>query len=411
MPQPPHVAILGTGPTGLEAALAAAERGFPFTLYEAGPAPAAAVAAWGHVNLFTPWDLDVSPRARRRLAAAGQAPPTGEACPTGRELVERVLAPLAALPEIAPRLRLATRVVEVSRDGLVKSDEIGTGRRRERPFRLLVENAAGARGERIERADVVLDCTGTWDHPNRLGDGGIPAPGERAVEAAGDDLVRHLPDLAADPDGWAGKTVLLVGAGHSAQTAARDLAAFAEVHPGTRVIWALRSEHPTWGRVDDDPLPERARLADAAAALAAGSSPAVVPRRGVVVEALSRANGRLCVDLRPSPAGNGTTSPVTVDRVLSLTGYVGDHRLYRQLQVHECYATSGPMKLAAALLGEAGGDCLAQTSHGAETLVNPEPDFFLLGSKSYGRNTTFLMRVGWQQVEEVFGLLGAAAHG
>ena len=95
-----------------------------------------------------------------------------------------------------------------------------------------------------------------------------------------------------------------------------------------------------------------------------------------------------------------------VDRILSLTGYVGDHRLYRQLQVHECYATSGPMKLAAALLGAGSDDCLTQESHGADTLVNPEPGFFLLGSKSYGRNPTFLMRVGWQQVEEVFGLLG-----
>ena len=73
--------------------------------------------------------------------------------------------------------------------------------------------------------------------------------------------------------------------------------------------------------------------------------------------------------------------------------------------MHECYATSGPMKLAAALLGEGSADCLAQTSHGADTLVNPEPGFFILGSKSYGRNTTFLLRVGWDQVEEVFGLL------
>jgi hypothetical protein len=29
----------------------------------------------------------------------------------------------------------------------------------------------------------------------------------------------------------------------------------------------------------------------------------------------------------------------------------------------------------------------------------------LLGAKSYGRNNTFLLRVGWQQVEEVLALL------
>jgi hypothetical protein len=221
-----------------------------------------------------------------------------------------------------------------------------------------------------------------------------------------------VPDFAAEEEEWAGRTVLLAGAGHSAQTAARDLAALAARRPGTRVVWALREEEPSWGRVEDDPLAERARLADDAAALAAGASPAVEVRRGVVVEALEpAAGGRLRVTLRrrgENGAGPGATETVEVDRVLSLTGYVGDHRLYRQLQVHECYATSGPMNLSAALLGAAGGDCLAQTSHGAAALVNPEPGFFLLGSKSYGRNTTFLMRNGWAQVDEVFGLLEAA---
>lgn len=408
--RPPHLAILGAGPVGLEAALAAAERGWSFTLYEAAARPAASIAAWGHVRLFSPWDLDASPRARARLAAAGRPVPEGDECPTGAELVELLLAPLAALPEIAPYLVTGARVVEVSRDGLVKSDEIGTGRRAERPFRLLIEDAATG-AERIERADFVLDCTGTWARPNRLGDGGISAPGERAAEAAG-RIDRHPPDLS-DPAvaaRWAGRTVLVAGAGHSAQTALRDLAELAEREPGTRVIWALRSETPTWGRVAGDPLPERARLADAAEALAGGSSPAVEARRGVVVESLEPAGERLRVTLRRrtgNGAGPGATETVGVDRVLSLTGYVGDDRLYRQLQVHECYATSGPMKLAAALLGAAAGDCLAQPAHGADVLVNPEPGFYLLGSKSYGRNATFLMRAGWQQVDDVLGLIAA----
>ena len=126
--------------------------------------------------------------------------------------------------------------------------------------------------------------------------------------------------------------------------------------------------------------------------------------RGVVVESLSPLNGGYQVTLRRKDGGR---ERLVVDRILSLTGSVGDHSLYRQLQVHECYATSGPMKLAAALLGSTGGDCLTQESHGADTLVNPEPNFFILGSKSYGRNNTFLMRVGWQQVDEVFSLLTA----
>jgi hypothetical protein len=403
----PHIAILGSGPTGLEAALAAAESGFPFTVYEAAPEVAGNVRAWGHVRLFTPWELNVSPRMRRHLAAAGIEPPDGAQspndCPTGRELVEKLLAPLAGLPSIAPHLRLGTRVLAIGREGLLKHEEIATPERGRRPFRLLLAGPDGR--EWTENAAIVIDATGTYGNPNRLGDGGIPAPGERSLE--GDGAIRRtIPDFQREAADWAGKTVLLAGAGHSAQTAARDLAALAQDAPGTRVIWALRGGAPSWGTHEGDPLPERARLAADAEALASGASPAVEARRGVAVEELSRPNGRLRVVLRNGSGGEGSEE-VLVDRILALTGYVGDHDLYRQLQVHECYATCGPIKLSAALLGAAGGDCLTQTSHGVETLTNPEPGLYILGIKSYGRNNTFLMRVGWDQVAEVFGALGS----
>lgn len=398
MSRTPRLAILGAGPIGLEAAAAAVENSWPFTVYEAAPEVAAHVRAWGHVRLFTPWDLNASPRTRRMLADAGAPVPEGEACPSGRELVDRVLEPLAALPSIADNLRRDARVVAVSREGLLKSDAIGDpDTRRRHPFRLLVEAADGE--ESVEHADVVLDCTGSYGNPNTLGDGGIPAPGERRL---GERIRRTTPDLEAEAESWAGHTVLLAGAGHSAQTAARDFAEFAERHPGARLLWAVRSQTPGWGRVADDPLPERAALADGSDDLASGASPAVELLRGRIVEAVAPAGDRVAVTLRN---GDETAETVEVDRILSLTGYVGDHTLYRQLQVHECYATSGPMKLAAALLGDASGDCLQQVSHGANSLTSPEPDFFLLGVKSYGRNPTFLLRTGWQQVDEVFGLL------
>lgn len=387
----PRIAILGAGPIGLEAALAAVEGGYPFTVYEAAPAVGGNVRSWGHVRMFTPWDLNVSPRMRSRLDDA----PAGADCPTGQELAARLLEPLAGLPEIAPNLRLGTRALGIGREGLLKHEEIANAERARRPFRILLSD--GGR-EWTERADVVIDATGTYDHPNSLGDAGIPAPGERVLNG---EIRRQIPDFAREVQEWAGKTVLLAGAGHSAQTAVRELASLAQDAPGTRIVWVLRTPEPGWGTHDGDPLRERARLAADARALAGGASPAVEVRRGMAIEELARPNGKIEVTLR-----NGSGSErVAVDRVLSLTGFVGDHELYRQLQVHECYATCGPIKLSAALLGAAAGDCLAQTSHGAETLMNPEPGFFILGIKSYGRNNTFLMRVGWEQVSEVFDAL------
>jgi hypothetical protein len=175
--------------------------------------------------------------------------------------------------------------------------------------------------------------------------------------------------------------------------------------PSTEVVWVVRDAEPTWGAVADDPLPARASLAAEAERLAAGGQPGVTVRTGVAVEGLARADGRIRVTLCSSGDHLGTHEDVVVDRILALTGYVGDHGLYRQLQVHECYATAAPIELSAALLGAAGGDCLDQVSHGPDVLRNPEPNFFILGMKSYGRVNQFLLRVGWDQVSDVFSLL------
>jgi hypothetical protein len=417
--QQPRVAVLGAGPIGLEAGLAAAERGWEFTVYEAGDSVGANVRDWGHVRLFTPWDMNVSERVRRVLPDA----PRGAGLPRGAELAAGLLDRVAALPAMASRVRLGARVDAIAREGLLKHEAIGSPERGARRFRLLVSDASGR--ESVEYADAVIDCTGTYGNPNALGDGGIPAPGERALEHR---IERRLPRLDgghgrsaagtsridaerprsaagaehrdAQPRPWAGSTILLTGAGHSAQTAARALAELARDAPGTRVVWAIRSANPDWGAAVDDPLPERARLTQAAAELVGGASEAIEARLGCVTEALAERNGRIAVTLR-----NGVPEEVTVDRVLALNGGVGDFSIYRQLQVHECYATAAPMKLSAALLGAAAGDCLAQESHGPETLTNPEPGFFILGAKSYGRNSQFLMRIGWAQVDDVMGLL------
>jgi len=67
------------------------------------------------------------------------------------------------------------------------------------------------------------------------------------------------------------------------------------------------------------------------------------------------------------------------------------------------------MKLAASLVGKGSDDCLKLSSCGPETLRNPEPNFYILGAKSYGRNSHFLLRAGFEQVREVFTLITGQA--
>ncbi|MGH3767829.1 MAG: hypothetical protein ACRDTX_22230 [Pseudonocardiaceae bacterium] len=394
-----QVAILGAGPIGLDAALAFLDDGWSVTVYEAAASVAANVAAWSHIRLFTPWSMNISARMCARLDAAGLSRP-GPAgyCPTGAEFAEQLLNPLAELPELAATIRLGTRVLAIAREGLLKHEEIGTAHRGSLPFRLLVGSPDGL--ERVEHADLLLDCTGSYDRANVLGDGGIPAPGELHVA---DRITRRIPDIGRETEQWAGRRVLLVGAGKSAQTAARDLATLVAEWPGMSVVWAVRAADPDWGEVPGDPLPQRQELVEVAQRLHSGAVTGVQVRTGVVVDALrpEKTGAAVVVALRSS---TGDVEEIVVDRIIALTGFLGDTALYRQLQVHECYATAAPMNLSAALLGAAGdgpADCLAQASHGVDTLRVPEPNFFVLGMKSYGRNSSFLLRVGYEQVDEV----------
>ena len=405
---PGHVAILGAGPIGLDAALAFLDNGWSATVYESAASVAANVTAWSHIRLFTPWSMNVSARMTRHLHAAGLAPPgPADYCPTGSEFADQLLAPLAELPELAAIIRRRTRVIAVARQGLLKHEKIGTPQRGSYPFRLLVTGPQGVADdvERVEHADLLLDCTGSYGQANFLGDGGIPAPGELRVA---DWITRRIPDVDREADDWANRRILLVGAGKSAQTAARDLAELAATRPGTHVVWAVRTADPDWGEVPGDPLAQRQELVEVARRLHSGSVASVQVRTGVVVDALRHErqhegplDSGVAVTLRST---TGDVEEVVVDRIIALTGFLGDTSLYRQLQVHECYATAAPMNLSAALLGAAGDgpvDCLAQASHGLEALRVPEPNFFVLGMKSYGRNSTFLLRIGYEQVEDV----------
>ncbi|MGH6991263.1 MAG: FAD-dependent oxidoreductase, partial [Stellaceae bacterium] len=287
----------------------------------------------------------------------------------------------------------------------LKGDHAGDEAREDGEFRLLLRDGAGR--ESIAAAEVVIDATGVYGNHNSAGASGIPAVGE---QVAADAIEYGLPDvLGRDRDRYAGKKVLVVGAGYSAATSVVALAALAREAPGTETAWITRRSPATNGgpiaAIDRDRLAERDRLTREANALAGGASSAVDYRPGTMIDRIDRcANGRLAVRLV-----GGSTDTIDVDRIVANVGYRPDNRLYAELQVHECYASGGPMKLAAALLGRPSADCLDQAPHGPQSLFTPEPDFYILGSKSYGRNSRFLLSVGLTQIRDLFSIIGDRA--
>ncbi len=410
-----HIAIIGAGPIGLEAALFAVERGYRVSVFEQFHEVAAYVREWGHVRMFSPFGMNSSERGRGVLRAAGHALPRNDELLTGREFAARYLEPLSRLPELAEAVRLNTWVHYIGRRDALKTELIGDRRRADQPFRL----AIGSPLRHVE-ADVVFDCSGTYGQHNWLGAGGIPCPGEFERLPPGDVTViqgslvggpcleYRLPEVLRPNSAYADGTTLVVGSGYSAATNVVALATLQVDRPETRVIWLTRREADApLTRIADDRLRERDRLAEQANALACSGCPPVTWKPGYCVRRLSTMDNakdgrtRWIVDAQ---SRSGSMERFEVDSVIANVGFRPARWMYEELHVNECYASQGPMKLAAKLLGETGGDCLDQRSHGPESLRNPEPNFFILGSKSYGRNSSFLLQVGLQQIEDVFTL-------
>ncbi len=390
------IAIIGAGPIGLEFAVAAVARGHRVALGERDHA-GANVHRWGHVTFFSPWKLNVSERGLAVLDAVGHRRPDPEAFPTGREYLDGYLAQLARWVAERGELLDETEVLAVGRGNLLKGEHGGGGDRHGAPFRLLLRHADGT--ERYLQADVVVDASGTYGNPNHLGPGGLPALGERTMR---ERITYVIPDpLGGDRDTYAGRTTLVVGDGYSAITTLNLLLALKEKEPATTIIWVARPDADPYDTVEGDPLPQRDHLARLGNRLSRAEA-GVDYIGGHAIEALTEQDGRVQVTIA---ADDDTRRTIVVDNVVANVGYRPDASMLRELQVHQCYASEGPMKLAAQLLAQHGGDCLDQASTGADTLRNPEPDFYVIGSKSYGRNSQFLIRVGLQQVLLVLDLI------
>lgn len=381
------VVVIGAGPVGLAAAANLVERGIDVVVLEAGEAPAAAVRRWGHIRLFSPWRHLIDPASRRLLEAAGWTEPDPDAAPTGRELVETYVEPLAALDALRPRIRFGSRVVGVARAGM---DRTRSAARETTPFVVRFRTPDSV-DEVAARA--VIDASGTYDSPNPLGSAGLDPLGG---DDLGERLVHPLPDvLGAERARFAGRHTTVVGAGHSAANTLLALATLAGSAPGTRITWLIRNTAAV--RVSssaDDELSDRATLGSRLDALIA--SGAIEKIDSFEIASVERhSDGVRLIGMR-----RGAASAHDTDLVVGATGFRPDLSMLREIRLGLDDVVEAPVRLAP-LIDPNVHSCGTVEPHGFDELRHPEHGFFIVGMKSYGRAPTFLLATGYEQVRSV----------
>ncbi|RZT17421.1 thioredoxin reductase [Kribbella sp. VKM Ac-2569] len=379
------VVVIGAGPVGLAAAAHLAERGLDFVVLEAGPGVAAAIGEWRHVKLFSPWRYDLDSAARRLLEAGGWVAPDLGTLPTGGELIDAYLEPLTKLPQLNDKIRYGAEVVAITRVGF---DRIRTSGRENAPF--LIRLADGTE----LHASSVIDASGTWRKPNVLGGSGIPARGE-ALASGG--VAHALPDvLGADRDRYAGRRTAVVGAGHSAATTLLDLGRLAEEAPGTEIVWVVRGtdQARTYGGGDADELPARGALGSRLKKLVQSGQVELVS--SFRIESVSTSNGRIEL--------SSSDRTVSADTVVNSTGFRPDHDIVAELRL-DLDPVLGSTRALAPLIDPNQHSCGTVPPHGVDELAHPEPGYYAIGAKSYGRAPTFLLATGYEQARSVVAAL------
>ncbi len=382
------VAVIGAGPIGLAAAAHLAQYGQPFVVLEAGESAAAGVRSWGHVRVFSPWKYNVDKAAAALLEDSGWQMPEPDEYPTGHELAQHYLAPLADLPQIKPFVMFDTRVTAIARKDMDKMKAVG---REDAPFVITYIHADGQEEQLLARA--IIDASGGKLNP--LGANGTPALGERSVQ---DQITYGIPDILGIARArFANKRVLVVGSGHSAFNSVLDLIVLCDDAPETAITWAVRrgATGQMFGGGNDDELGRRGALGQRAKlAVESGRVEFVT---GFRIQRVYKANAGVWVESDARRLG-------PFDEIISATGYRPDLSILGELRLSIHEGTEGVSAIAP-LIDPNFHSCGSVPPHGAEELKHPEPDFYIVGMKSYGRAPTFLMMTGYEQVRSVVAAL------
>lgn len=383
------VAVIGAGPVGLAAAAHLEVRSIPFILFEAGATVASNIQSWKHIRVFSPWKYNVDKAARQLLSEANWQSPDDEGLPTGGELFNKYFKPFYELPSIKSNTYLNSKVLSIGRKNL---DKMKTSGRENLPF--VIQVLQDGEVKQFE-ARAIIDATGTWNSPNPIGSGGVYAVGEVENE---DRIFYGIPDILEGlVDRYKNKSVLVVGSGHSSINAILELDKLKDKYPDTEINWVLRKKNirDVYGGQENDALEARGALGIKIEELV--NNDRVNVYTPFQIQQILKKEGRLSII---GFQGDQKFALPVVDEVISNTGSRPDFSFIREIRLSIDPSLESVHEIAE-LIDPNIHSCGTVRPHGEKELRHPEMDFYIVGSKSYGRAPTFLMATGYEQVRSI----------
>ncbi len=389
---PATIAIVGGGWTGLEVALYARYLGYSIELFDARRI-GWNWACWEGKPMPCCWEEATTPLGRAALEAQGEGIPRDQwqMVPTRREFAERYLIALAKSDLLVDFVHFNHRVIDVGR----RTVPVRCPDAQERcndEFRILSESKF--QGQRVTRADVVVDSSGWSNYPVGMGPCGSLAAGEDR-DAPG--LFFALP-TDEQQDRWLQKDLLIQGESEEAwELARRWLDVPADRQQGT-LRWLVQD--PGFVRSDRFRSLETlwSRHVQRAALLSCLGIERLIP-----AQASGASQTRWKVDVS---FADDRIEPIEVDAIFHLPHPGLDWSFCRSLWVMEPRFLSSTEKPGGIQPGPQQGESHGQIAEQFRSIATAEPHYYVLGSKRSNDPSDHAFRLIREQIRSLFAVLG-----
>ncbi len=384
--------IIGAGPIAIECAVLAKKAGIEPVLIEKGDSVASNMAKFSHLEMFSPWYYNYSPFGIELLSSTNTFTMPQKEYETTSEYINNYLIPLAKTGEFT--ISFDTQVLEVGKAEIVKTDMMGDNRAKY-PFKLHCKNK---NSDFFLYSDRVIDTSGVYENPLFMGEGRMAALNEKSLR---EHFFYHAIDKDQPKKQLRSKTTLMVGATCCAAKSVVELKKLIEQDDLTKIIYINETGlKPCIPQLKNDIFEKRVETVRLANEFLDSYHPQVqVIPKSFIQGIYETASG---FEVSIYSQTKEQERAFKVDNIVSNYGFEADDLLYRELQMHECYASKAPMNIASAMLEDTMDCRLTPYSTSIDSLKTSEPGFYVLGAKSYGRNQGFSLHIGIGQAIELF---------
>ncbi len=353
------IVIIGAGSIGLAMAVKLLKTNFSFVVLERGDSVGANMLEWGHIPLFSNWEESTDEDARQLLEAHDISLPSLQNYPKGRELVRNYLVPLAELDVLRDKVSVAATVTNITYEKEIKLTNFKT------------TYLSNAKSYSVKSA-VVIDASGTWGNFNRL-----------ASDLASDVLLYGIPDVVQHRYTYVQKEVAVVGSGHSAMN---SLQALAELELNG-LHWLIRGNAPKFGK---------SKVGGRSDGLE-GNIQRLLKHQKVNLHPNFSINSINSTDGKLELHAESGARLEDIDKVIVNAGAIPDYSMLSNINVDLDTSFLCARSLAPKIDPKL-HSCSSTSYAFEDTLLSPLP-YFVVGMKSFGTASNFLLSSGYKVLD------------